>query len=379
MFWNIYSKRLLSAFRSKDAIIWTWIFPIMLSTLFYFAFSKLDLADQFQAVKVGVIQDKEFTEEKAFQEVLKEVSKEGKDQLLITKYVKNQTEADKLLSKGKVAGYINIQGEPRLTVKEDGMDQTILKEFLDSYIQNKKIVVKVLQENPMAVKNIGELFHNQEYVEKFSFSKNPPTSIVNYFYVLLAMVCMLGGFQGLNTIEYLQPNISSLGARQALSPVKKGKMLLYSMLGGVTVQFFCILIVFFYIKFILKINFGPKTGYMILICLVGSMVGVSFGALVSCFSKIKRSTKFSITTSFSLLCCFLAGLMVQDINYMVAQKAPIVSWINPAARISDSFYCLYYYDSNEKFFLNIGILLIMAAAAFGVTAFFVRRQQYESI
>ena len=37
MFWNIYSKRLISTLRDKRTLVWTWVFPLVMATLFYFA------------------------------------------------------------------------------------------------------------------------------------------------------------------------------------------------------------------------------------------------------------------------------------------------------------------------------------------------------
>ena len=45
MFWNIYSKRLLSSIRNKDQLIWIWAFPLILATLFYFCLSSVAEAD----------------------------------------------------------------------------------------------------------------------------------------------------------------------------------------------------------------------------------------------------------------------------------------------------------------------------------------------
>ena len=45
MFWNIYSKRLLSCLRNKDQLIWIWAFPLILATLFYFTLSSVGEAD----------------------------------------------------------------------------------------------------------------------------------------------------------------------------------------------------------------------------------------------------------------------------------------------------------------------------------------------
>jgi ABC-2 type transport system permease protein len=71
--------------------------------------------------------------------------------------------------------------------------------------------------------------------------------------------------------------------------------------------------------------------------------------------------------------------MLSGINYAVMQKTPAAAWLNPAARISDAFYCLYYYDTYDRYLLNIGIILTMAFMMFAVTSVFIRRQRYESI
>ena len=77
--------------------------------------------------------------------------------------------------------------------------------------------------------------------------------------------------------------------------------------------------------------------------------------------------------------CFMAGLMISGINYIIAQNIPILAWINPAALISDAFYCLYFYDDLNRYFLDIGVLIIMAVVMLLGTAILLRRQKYESI
>ena len=156
-------------------------------------------------------------------------------------------------------------------------------------------------------------------------------------------------------------------------------MILYDLLGAITVHFCCLLFTVAYIIFVLGTDFGSKLWLVLLTCLAGSLLGVAFGAIVSVASKPKEQAKVAILISVTMVCCFLSGLMVSGINYTVAQKAPAVAWLNPAARITDAFYCLYYYDTYERYLLNIGIILAMAFVMFAVTSIFVRRQRYESI
>ena len=51
MFITGFVTRIKCAFRDKEMIFWTLLFPVMLATLFYFCFSNLDSADAFSPVK----------------------------------------------------------------------------------------------------------------------------------------------------------------------------------------------------------------------------------------------------------------------------------------------------------------------------------------
>ena len=41
MFWHLYGGRLRSLLRDKENLFWTLLFPILLATMFYVAFSNL--------------------------------------------------------------------------------------------------------------------------------------------------------------------------------------------------------------------------------------------------------------------------------------------------------------------------------------------------
>lgn len=381
MFWNIFGKRVISSFRSKDAIIWNLLFPLILSTLFFFAFTSIDSSNTLQAVKTAVVNNNAYQEDVVFRQILETVSKEGVNQILELTVADTQDTADAMLKKGEINGYILLSPEPSLTVKENGLEETILKSFLDSYLQQQNSIRNMAAVNPSILQDgtLETLFETVSFTEEISLTQNPPTQKGNYYYALLAMVCLYGGFQGLNSVTSLQANLSSLGARRTISPVSRLQLVLYDLLGGLAVHFLFILIVVFYITFVLGVSFGPNIGLVLLACLLGSLMGIAFGAFISITSKLKANMKAGILVTVTMICSFLSGLMISGINYTIAQTLPVLAWINPAARITDAFYCLYYYDTYERFFLNIGILAAMAAAMFTVTIILARRQRYESI
>lgn len=382
MFWNNYAKSVLRALRDKEGLIWILIFPFILSTYFSLTLSSIDETNMFQPMPFGVVENEEYRADEIFSAALKSVSTDAQeeDKLFLLQGFKNAGEADKQLETGEIEGYIVLsQGEPKLVVKADGLNQTIAKSFLEQYMQRKSSITEILRRNPGALPNIAALFENRSLTEEISLTQRPATDKINYYYALLAMVCMYGGLQGLSVIIFLQPNLSALGARRKLSPAPHMRVLLADLLGTFTIHFACLAAVVAYHLLVLKLDYGGKLGFVLLTCFVGSLVGIFFGAMVGVSGKLKYGAKVAIVITVTMVCCFASGLMVDGVNYTIAQNAPVLAWINPAARITDAFYCLYYYDGYERYFLNIGVLAGMAAVMFGVTVFFVRRQRYESI
>ena len=378
MFCNIYLKRIRAALRDPTTLVWTWVFPLMMATLFYFAFGSLDETAQLQTVPVAVVRDSAYPQDQTLQTALQQVS-QGDSALLSITYVDSTQQADTLLQNEKVSGYILAGDVPQLAVSGSGIEQTVLRGFLDSYQQTKNTVSRAVAAGVSDPQQLRALIARQDFTEGISLTKNPVTEKVGYFYALLAMVCLYGSFQGLTSVDRLQANLSPVGARQTMAPTNRHILVSADLLGGITVHAACVGIVVLYIRYVLGVDFGGKMPLVLLTCLVGSLVGVAFGALVSVNHRIKDGPKTAILISVIMVLSFLSGLMVSGINYTVAQKLPVVSWLNPAARISDAFYCLYCYDGYSQYFLNIGILLAMAAVMFAATAAFVRRQRYESI
>lgn len=378
MFWNIYKNRIRVSLRDKDNLIWTWIFPLMMATLFFFVFTEIDNAGRFSAVPAAVVDNAAFQADTALSEAVRLVAA-GEERLLDVTYVGTVEEADSLLEEGEVAGYIMLENEkPVLNVKESGLSQTILKSFLDQY-QQTAALYRTGAANPQALQQLGEWQAGQAYTQAISLSGTKPSETVTYFYALLAMVCLYGGFQGMTSVIYLQANLSPLGARRSVSPIGKLRMVCYDLLGGLTVHLICVLVVMAYLVFVLRVNFVGQLVPVLLICLVGSLTGVAMGAMITSVSRLRETVKTAILVSVTLVLCFMAGLMVSGINYVIEQALPLLAWLNPAARIADAFYCLYYYDTYTRFALDICVLIGMTVVMFGISIFALRRRTYESI
>lgn len=381
MFMHIFLNRLKCLIRDKQVIFWTLMFPILLATMFKIAIPDISKLEKFESIDIAVIDNIEYQNNIAFESALSSVSKqESESKVMFNTTTVNEEEAKELLKNNKIVGYIVMNNGPKIVVKESGFKQTILKEFVNDYLQITSQYENILDSNPAALQNfMDEIADNKSYIKEVSSNKEAPNSSVSYYYALIAMTCLYGAMHGMKEVLSIQANQSSQGARVSLAPTNKLKVFASSILAATVIQISIILILLTYMKFALNVDFGNQIGYVVLTAVCGSFVGVSFGAMVGSIIKGKEGLKISIIVSVTMLFSFLSGMMWLDIKYIIANKLPIMSYINPANVISDAFYTLYYYDTYTRFFTNIGVLCIFSIIFYLITFIIMRRQKYASI
>lgn len=131
--------------------------------------------------------------------------------------------------------------------------------------------------------------------------------------------------------------------------------------------------------FVLGVDFGDKTGFILLTCLVGSTVGISLGTFVGTVIKSGINIKIAVITSATLLLSFMSGLMFGTMQDIIEHNAPIINRINPAALIKDSFYCLGVYDNYTRYTRNVISILIISFIFLSVSIIVMRREKYASL
>lgn len=374
---QLYIARLKCIFRNKEVLFWNYMFPILLATCFFFAFNNLYKAEDFETIKIAY--DNQGAAEDEFGAVLSgaEIT-EGKKMVDIT-YCDEQ-EAKKLLENGEITGYIIGSEKPELFIKENGMNETILKSVLDQYRQMQVTVHTIMAQNPNAVNEglIDDIMNHNNFVENIRNQKNPDSLLI-YFYALLAFTCIYAAGGGLDEVINIQADQSIRGARVNVSPINKMKLFLCNLAAAYTSQIISILLLFFYMYYGIKVKFGDNLTYLLLACLIGSLAGMTMGACIGVWVKKKAEVKEAMLTVIILGGGFLSGMMVADMKYLVALKAPLLSYINPVNLVSDAMYSLYYFDTYDRFYLNIAILCVMTVV-FGVASYVgIRRKSYASI
>lgn len=381
MFSHIMITRMKCLLRDRGMMFWTLFFPLILGTFFQMAFSNLDSAEAFKPIAAAVIENDAFKSNTSLQELMNTVS-QGDSRLFNLTRAASAEEADRLLEAGDIEGYFTADGaKVGLTVKTSGINQSIMKSFADQYLQTASAVEGIARSNPQALQTsiLSQLSGKLDIVKEVPSGDAPPSLSVNYFYSLIAMACFYGSFLGLKEVTDIQANLSSCAMRVNMSPVHKFKAFLAGMTGALVIHFIEILILLAYVTQILKVDFGPKIGYVIITAFLGCILGLSFGSLVSAAIKKSENVKMSVLLGSVMLGSFLSGMMAMNMKYIVMKYVPVISYLNPVNLLTDSFYTLYYYDTLYRYLLNMGLMCAFAAVFCLGTYLIIRRQKYASL
>ncbi len=377
MFWNSFKYNFLNAFRQKDSIFWMMCFPIILATFFYMAFSDIYENDEmFNEIPVAVV---ETTSDEVFDTVMAELSG-GESPLFKSQYT-DEEKALQLLESNDVSGIIYVGDELSLSVASSGgIQQTIIKSFLEQYKSQKTIITETAVNNPEKLQSvINVLSAELQSVETKSLSNGNMDIYVQYFYNLIAMVALFGASSGIYAATENQGNLSAVGARKCVAPIHKLTSITSHLLALLCLQIICAFISISYILFILKVNMGDKIPMIYLSGCAGSLLGVSLGFLLGSIGIASEAAKAGSAIGIIMTSCFLSGLMVGDIKGTLIEHCPVINMINPASVISDLFYCLIIYDDYKRYLEKMSVILIMSFIFIAGGFLLNRRKKYASL
>lgn len=381
-----------SLLKNRTLIFWTFAFSIILSTFFYMAFSNIENDEKLQIFDIAVIDNESFENQEIYQETLKKLSEESDKKLFNIKYV-GKEEAEDLLEKSEIEGYILFENEtPKIVVKNTGTYQTIIKFVVDEIEQTKTVVrdlteqdIKKEIENGNINFNTENIVNNilakinNEKVELKNISNSNLSYIMIEYYTVIAMACMYGGMIGITAINGCLANMSNRGKRIAVSPTRKSVIVLSSTIGAYFVSLIGVALLIIFLVLALKVNFGTNLGLVILLAMIGNLAGTSLGVLIASCFKVSEGTKTGITISVSMILSVLSGMMGVTLKYFIDKNAPIINRMNPNNLITDGFYSLYYYNTLDRYWSDILNLLIFSIICLVISFISLRREKYDSI
>lgn len=389
MFFHLLKYKLKALFREKDLLGWIFAFPIVLGTFFYLSFGTIMQSDDYDFSPVPIAYVTESGADETFDGILEELGTESDDQLFqITKT--DMTKGEALLKEGEVDGIIvsvqdkALQGAASqnisVVVSGKGLNQTIIKSFLETYLKHKSVIEQIGSTHPDKKEAaINILSESTDFNKEISYSNAKMDNLSQYFFALIAMTCMYGSVIGRRCVEDIQGNLSALGARREVSPAHKLTVIVADFCGSVLVDFSSVLLLIGYLTMVLKIDFGDRVPQIILTAFAGSVIGVAMGTFIGSIGGISVTIKDALVSVISLVLSFLSGLMINNMKDIVEHTVPFVNRINPAALITDCLYSLNMYDNFERFYTNLVLMGVIAVFFIFGSYMQLRRNRYASI
>lgn len=372
---HLIKYNLLVKVKNFATTFWPLIFPLLLGTMFYFAFGNIDDAD-FETVQVGIVKEKE--PDTLFLMFLDQIENNGNHLISIQEL--SETDALSQLENEQISGIYYVGKSPALTVAANGIPQSILQSVLSGYETGKNTIQQIARTHPSGLwSGIRQMLNQQETITQISLGGHTINGSVQFFYALIAMTCLYGCFIGFGSAITLQANITALAARRCVTPTHKLKLILSEQIASFLLGYFDVIVLLVYLRYILKLDFQGKIGPMLLISFFGSLIGVSIGIFVGSLGKMKEGVKIGIILGISMICSFLSGLMNNTMKDIVEKNAPFINRINPAALISDAFYCINVYDDLGRYYRNLITLAVMSVVLVVASFLLIRRESYDSI
>lgn len=377
---HLMKYQFLQIVREWSVMFWALAFPIILGSLFYISFGTSlesgDMSGDMEILKTAVVEEEEETAGKEnFLSFLKEL-----DGDMIEIETMKEDEALRALRADEIEGIFYVGEKTGLTVAKSGLEQSILKTLLDTYQKNAEMIQTVVKTHPEAAGIAVEALKKWEgTTEELSVGGRTLNPNISYFFALIAYAALSGIYLAIKECCESQANLSALGARRCITPTHKLKLIMNSFLILVLIQYFNVMVLTGIVQFVFHIDLGGNAGGIMLINLLGSMISISLGIMLGSISKLSLGMKMSFGVLFTLFPGFLAGLMFGDMKNLIEQHCPIINRINPAAVLSDSYYCMAVYNDTARMTRNLLILAVMCVLCMSASFLVVRRERYDSI
>lgn len=376
MFLHLLKYNLKSLLRTKEFLFWLIAFPIILGTLFQIAFSNIfDTEMKMHTIPLEISSSDNC---EMLTDVMEKVTTDDGTPLFEVTVVDSMSE-DKLKN-GDTEAFISE--DLRITVSPEGdtMSQTIIKEFVDTYRSNAAVIEDAYINDPANVENVvNTLMSDAATTQVKKLTDDDMNTFNQYFYNLIAMVALYGSLTGLSLAVTNQANLSATAARKCVAPTHKLTNVVAGITAGFIAQSVCVIISISYVHFVLGKNLGSNLPLVYLSGIVGGFAGISIGYFFGSFGKKPEAARNGMLSSFTMLCCFLSGLMVSNMKLVIEEKIPFINRINPAALISDMFYYMNIDSDYGKYTEKLISIIIVSVLFTVLTLITTRRKKYASL
>ncbi len=338
-----------NAFRDRDFVFWTLAYPIIMAIFFNAAFSGM-MNLNMDNIQIGM------TSHNQIRYIFEEMD------FFDIHLIDNGNYVDRLHN-DEIHGYID--DDFNLIVSKSGVRQTIIKEVLEQIKQTIKL------NRPIS--------GNEFSVNYISNRNQKANSLFIIFYSLIAMVSTYGIFAGIETVSIIQANLSYVGIRMNVAPLKKINFLMAGTIVAFLLNILSNGMLLLFINFILKIELFEEYVYTLILIALGNLFGIALGVFIGSSNKKSFNVKTVMGIAITLFLSFLSGLMGPWIKAIIDKNAPIIGRINPISIITNNLYRINILGNKSSAIEGILILLLYSILLLFMSYVFLRRKSYDSL
>ena len=275
----------------------------------------------------------------------------------------SQAEVQEKLNNGEIHGFID--SDLNLMVKESGINQTIIKEVIEQIKQMERL---------------NKPIENYDFEADHILDRNQEANLmVIIFYSLVAMVSTYGIFGGITVVSVIQANLSHIGVRLNVTPLKKHEFLIAGVIVGLALNLFANGILFIFIKYVLKLELLNEFKYSSIFIILGNLFGTALGMFIGASNRKSENAKITMAVVIVLFFSLLSGMMGPNIKVVLDKNIPILGRINPISIISNNLYRLNLLGSTRTVREGTLILSLYSILFIFLSYLFLRRRDYDSI
>lgn len=336
-------------FRDIGFTFWGLLYPIILASFFYIAFSGVANVE-LETINIGIEKGNPVAN------ILEEIE-------IVNVVMVEISKVESSLESETIDGF--MKEDLNIIVDKSGLNQTVIKGISDQILQTM---------------SLGESIENLDFTVDYLTSKTQQANgILVIFYSLMAMVSTYGVFPGIETVVLSQANLSNLGARINVTPIRKSTLLTSGMIVGFLINIASNILLLLFLQLVLKLNLFTNLAYSSVFIILGNVFGISLGLLIGSSNKKSPGVKVMISIMVIMFMSFLSGMMSPDIKVLIDQKAPVLSKLNPIAIITNSLYKINLLENTRNLTQGMILLSVYSLILLGVSYLFLRRSQYDSI
>ena len=362
MYFKVFLMELKDGLRTKNNVMWNLIFPIVLGTLFFGAFSSIYKGQRHSTIKVAVV-----GEGTVIENVLSNITYDDDTDMFDVMVVTSE-QGEKLLKDDEITGLIVPEEnmDVKVYVKENGIKQSILSDVVGQY---RQAIMSGSKDDAL----------DKTYAVSKGMAGENKDPYISYFYNLIAMISIMGALAATVSLSTSNPGENTVGIRELAAPINKPLYELAKLAATACFQICTVIIALVYYINILGISFGSDIGYIYATAILAVIFGQALGFAIAHIYSLKNRQKETVLMLLTLGGGFLSGLYVADMKSVIETKCPIINRINPSTVITDAFYALNIYGPHERYMRSVTYLVVCTAICLTFGLIKARRNQYASL